>query len=120
MFRTAFGLSWKPAEAIVRVINDRGVWWRGQHRRRRYRCSHCGHAESRVEAGSEQRGRSFSGILWKILGVVVIALGAFFLLGMLGGILDGYGVAFILTCLVLGCGMVYLGIRLMRRGKAKS
>lgn len=79
-----------------------------------------GHAESRAEAGSEQRGRSFSGILWKILGAAVIALGAFFLLGMLGGILDGYGVAFILTCLVLGCGMVYLGIRLMRRGKAKS
>lgn len=78
-----------------------------------------GRPAPQAKAGAAQRGRSFSGILWKILGVAVIALGIFFLLGMLGGMLDGYGIAFVLTCLVLGGGLVYLGIRLMRRGKAK-
>ena len=78
-----------------------------------------GRPAPQAEAGAAQRGTGFSGILWKILGVAVIALGIFFLLGMLGGMLDGYGVTFVLICLVLGCGLIYLGIRLMRRGKAK-
>lgn len=78
------------------------------------------YSESPAEAVPEQRGKGFSRILWKVLGLAVIALGVFFLLGMLGGILDGYGIAFVLVCLGLGCGLVYLGIRLMRRGKAKS
>lgn len=78
------------------------------------------HSESPAEAVPGQRGKGFSRILWKVLGLAVIALGVFFLLGMLGGILDGYGIAFVLVCLGLGCGLVYLGIRLMRRGKAKS
>lgn len=67
-----------------------------------------------------QRGKGFTGVVWKILGVLVIALGVFFLLGMLGGILGGYEISVILFCLVLGGGLVYLGIRLIRRGKAKS
>lgn len=78
------------------------------------------YSESPAEAVPEQRGKGFSRILWKVLGLAVIALGVFLLLGMLGGILDGYGIAFVLVCLGLGCGLVYLGIRLMRRGKAKS
>ena len=79
-----------------------------------------GHSESPAEAVPEQRGKGLSRILWKVLGLAVIALGVFFLLGMLGGILDGYGIAFVLVCLGLGCGLIYLGIRLMRRDKAKS
>lgn len=72
-----------------------------------------------AQAGSGQKRKSLSVILWKILGVLAIVFGIFFLLGMLGGVLDGYEISFNLVCLVLGCGLVYLGIRLMRHGKTE-